>query len=61
MSWVFVVVDADGCLLAAALGLPSPNEPSPFRDSPARESDVTVPTPSWTGILDAGSVVTYQE
>jgi hypothetical protein len=58
VSVVFVVVDEDGCLLAAALGLPSPKEPEFFRDSPARESEVTVPTPSLIGILDAGSVVT---
>lgn len=57
---VFVVVDAEGCFDAAALGLPSPKDPSFLRDSAARESDVTVPTPSWMGLrVDSGSVVTW--
>jgi hypothetical protein len=53
-------VDLEGCFEAAALGLPSPNEPSPLRDSAARESDVTTPTASWAeACLEAGSEVTY--
>jgi hypothetical protein len=55
---VFVVVEEEGCLLAAALELPSPKEPEFFRDSPARESDVTVPTASLMALFDAGSLVT---
>jgi hypothetical protein len=60
VSWVFVVVEEEGCLLAAALGLPSPKEPEFFRDSPARESDVTVPTASLMAFFDSGPVVTWE-
>lgn len=58
VSVVFVVVEAEGCLEAAALGFPAPKEPSLCRDSAARESDVTTPTASWMGCLAAGSLVT---
>jgi hypothetical protein len=58
VSVVLVVVELEGCPDAPALGLPSPKLPEPFRDSAARESDVTVPTASLMGLLDAGSVVT---
>lgn len=59
VSVVFVVVEAEGCFDAAALGLSSPNEPPSLSDSAARESDVMVPTPSWMGLrVDSGSVVT---
>jgi hypothetical protein len=58
VSVLLVVEDAEGCFEAAALGLPAPKEPD-WSDSAARESDVTVPTPSWTGLrVDSGSVVT---
>lgn len=46
VSVLAVVLPADGWADAAALGLPSPKDPSPLRDSAARESLVTVPTPS---------------
>jgi hypothetical protein len=46
VSVLFVFVDAEGCLDAAALGFPAPKSPSFLRDSAARESDVTVPAPS---------------
>ena len=58
VSVLFVLVEAEGCFDAAALGLPSPNEPEFLSDSPARESDVTVPTASLILLFDAGSVVT---
>jgi len=57
VSVVFVVVDAEGCLEAAALGLPAPKEPD-WRDSAARESDVTTPTASGIALSAAGSLVT---
>lgn len=38
--------DAEGCLEAAALGLPAPKSPPELRESAARESEVTVPAPS---------------
>jgi hypothetical protein len=61
VSVLFVFVDAEGCFEAAALGLPAPKSPSFFRDSAARESEVTVPVPSWMGLrVDSGSVVTYR-
>lgn len=59
MSVLAAVLPAEGCEEAAALGLPSPKEPEPESDSAARESAVTVPTPSWMGIWDRGSVVTW--
>lgn len=46
VSVLLVLVDADGCFDAAAFGFPLPNEPSPWSDSAARESEVTMPTPS---------------
>jgi hypothetical protein len=59
VSVVLVVVELEGCLEAAALGLPAPKSPSLLRDSAASESDVTMPTPSWMGLrVDSGSVVT---
>jgi len=60
VSSLLVFVERDGCLDTAALGLPAPNSPSCFRDSAARESEVTVPTPSWMGLrIPSGSVVTF--
>jgi hypothetical protein len=58
VSVLFVLVEEEGCLDAAAFGLPSPKEPEFLRDSPARESDVTVPTASLILLFDAGSLVT---
>lgn len=60
VSVVFVVVEAEGWLVTPAFGLPSPKWPWFLRDSPASESDVTVPTASLMGIFDWGSVVTYR-
>lgn len=59
VSVVLVVVDAEGCFEAAALGLSAPKSPPCLRDSAASESEVMVPAPSWTGFCqDSGSVVT---
>lgn len=53
------MVEAEGCFEAAALGLPSPKSPPFLIDSAARESEVMIPAPSWTGFCqDSGSVVT---
>jgi len=58
VSVVFVVVEDEGCAVAPALGLPAPKEPEFLRDSPARESEVTVPTASLMRLLASGSLVT---
>lgn len=59
VSVLLVVVELEGCEEAAAW-LPAPNEPPTFNDSPARESDVTVPAFSTLGLLIPSLVlVTY--
>lgn len=46
VSVVLEVVDAEGCLEAAACGLLAPKAPPEERDSAARESEVTRPVGS---------------
>jgi hypothetical protein len=48
VSVLLVLVECEGCLEAAAFGLPSPKWPEPdsFRESAASESEVTTPTAS---------------
>lgn len=59
VSVLFVVVDPEDWAVLPTPGFLLAKAPPLAMDSPARESDVMVPAPSLTGLLLAGSVVTW--
>lgn len=59
VSVLFVVVEPEDCAVLPTPGFLLAKAPPLEMDSPARESDVMVPAPSVTGLLLAGSVVTW--